>query len=122
MAQWTGLYATVANARSDIELDGVLVEAMAAKGLEPIVGARNDEDWGQVVIVGLGGVWAEALHDTCILPADRVRGTRPADVDAVAAWSIDPALLLLHIRRWRRSISIRWWSIRRAKERLRLTP
>jgi acyl-CoA synthetase (NDP forming) len=40
-----------------------LVEAMAAPGLEVIVGARNDPSWGPVVLLGLGGVAAEALGD-----------------------------------------------------------
>ena len=33
-----------------------------------IVGARNDGDWGPVLMVGLGGVLAEALQDIRLLP------------------------------------------------------
>jgi acyl-CoA synthetase (NDP forming) len=54
----------------DLASDGVLVEAMAPRGLEMIVGARRDPDWGPVTLVGLGGVWAEALHDVRVLPVD----------------------------------------------------
>jgi acyl-CoA synthetase (NDP forming) len=54
----------------DLVIDGVLVEAMAPRGLEMIVGARRDPDWGPVTLVGLGGVWAEALHDVRVLPVD----------------------------------------------------
>jgi acyl-CoA synthetase (NDP forming) len=54
----------------DLAIDGVLVEAMAPRGLEMIVGARRDPDWGPVTLVGLGGVWAEALHDVRVLPVD----------------------------------------------------
>src|SRR5207248_9353178 len=32
------------------------------------MGARNDPDWGQVLVVGLGGIWAEALRDVRVLP------------------------------------------------------
>ena len=39
-------------------------------GLEMIVGARRDRDWGPVVVIGLGGVWAEALQDILVLPPD----------------------------------------------------
>jgi acyl-CoA synthetase (NDP forming) len=46
----------------------MLVEIMAAPGLEMIVGARRDPNWGPVVLVGLGGVWTEALGDVRLLP------------------------------------------------------
>jgi acetate---CoA ligase (ADP-forming) len=54
----------------DLAIDGILVEAMAPRGLEMIVGARRDPDWGPVTLVGLGGIWAEALNDVRVLPVD----------------------------------------------------
>lgn len=51
-------------------LDGVLVEQMASKGVELMVGAKRHPSWGPVVVVGLGGVWVEALGDVRILPPD----------------------------------------------------
>jgi acyl-CoA synthetase (NDP forming) len=51
-----------------LKLDGVLVEAMGAPGVELIVGGRNDPDWGPVVLVGFGGVHAEILKDVRLLP------------------------------------------------------
>ena len=59
----------LADARPDAVIDGYLVEAMAARGLELVVGGRRDPQWGPVVVVGLGGVWIEALHDVRLLPA-----------------------------------------------------
>jgi acyl-CoA synthetase (NDP forming) len=77
-AAWTQLHGNVARSRPGLALDGVLVEAMAAKGFELILGARNDRDWGPVLIIGLGGVWTEALGDTRVLPPylapDRIAG------------------------------------------------
>ena len=54
-------------------VDGVLVERMGAKGLELIVGARNDPQWGPVLLIGSGGVLAEAIKDVRLLPADLTR-------------------------------------------------
>jgi acetate---CoA ligase (ADP-forming) len=91
-------------ARSGGAIEGILVEAMARSGVEMIVGARRDPDWGPVVIVGLGGVWSEALDDVRVLPASLpketivteihalkgatllrgLRGMPPADIEAVA--------------------------------------
>ncbi|CAI09345.1 Organic acid-CoA ligase (ADP forming) similar to feruloyl-CoA synthetase [Aromatoleum aromaticum EbN1] len=67
---WEQLHTNLAQARPDLVLDGVLVETMAEKGLELVVGARRDPDWGPVVMVGLGGVWIEALKDVRLLPPD----------------------------------------------------
>jgi acetate---CoA ligase (ADP-forming) len=75
---WHKLHADVGRAKPGLQLDGVLVEAMARPGVELIIGARNDLDWGPVLAVGLGGIWAEALRDVRVLPAD-------LDVDAIVA-------------------------------------
>jgi acyl-CoA synthetase (NDP forming) len=67
-AAWMKLHDEVARSRPGLALDGILVEAMAAEGLELILGARNDRDWGPVLLIGLGGVWTEALGDIRVLP------------------------------------------------------
>ena len=54
--------------------DGVLVEAMAPKGIEAIVGARRDRRWGPVLAVGLGGIWTEIFADVRVLPPDLAAG------------------------------------------------
>jgi len=41
-----------------------LIEEMAPAGLELIVAAQRDESFGPLVMVGLGGIYAEALRDT----------------------------------------------------------
>jgi acyl-CoA synthetase (NDP forming) len=67
---WTRLSANVGQHRPDLVLDGVLVEAMAQRGIELVVGARRDADWGPLLLVGLGGVWIEVLKDFRLIPAD----------------------------------------------------
>jgi acyl-CoA synthetase (NDP forming) len=79
-AAWEKLAGNVKTARPDIALDGVLVEKMGAAGLEMVVGAKRDPQWGPVVLVGLGGVWIEALHDVRLLPADLTEDQIAAEI------------------------------------------
>lgn len=101
---WIVLKENVARAKPGLALDGVLVEAMAKPGLEMIVGARRDPDWGPIVLVGLGGIWTEALKDVALLSPDLgddeivaalgklkgaallegLRGSPPSDKQAIA--------------------------------------
>jgi acetate---CoA ligase (ADP-forming) len=102
---WATLHANVERAQPGLKLDGVLVETMSPPGLELVVGARRDPRWGPVVMLGLGGVWVEALGDVRLMPPDLseeeiavelgklktakllggFRGSAPVDVKAVAA-------------------------------------
>jgi acetyl-CoA synthetase len=47
-----------------VEVAGVLVQKMAAPGLEIMVGGRVDPLFGPLVVVGIGGVMVELLRDT----------------------------------------------------------
>jgi acyl-CoA synthetase (NDP forming) len=105
----------VASRHPGIAFEGILVEAMAAPGVEAIVGARRDPDWGPVALVGLGGIWAEALDDVRVLPVglgrDEImeeigklkgapllagaRGGTPCDIAALAATVERMGMLLL---------------------------
>jgi acyl-CoA synthetase (NDP forming) len=86
------------------QIDGVLVQPMAAAGREVIVGINHDLTWGPLLLVGLGGVLAEALGDVAVAPAplDQAqaralvrrlkgadifgcyRGQAPADIEALS--------------------------------------
>lgn len=55
----------------------VLIEESAPEGVELIVGAVRDPSWGPIVVIGLGGVAAEALADSAI----RLAPVSRADVD-----------------------------------------
>ena len=64
---WQRLHHAVAAAAPRARIDGVLVERICQPGIELIVGARNDPDWGVVLLAGLGGIFAEALDDTRLI-------------------------------------------------------
>jgi len=59
-----------------LTMRGLLVEAMAAPGVELILGLRRDPQFGPAVLVGLGGVLTEVLDDVAI---------RLAPIDEAAA-------------------------------------
>ena len=65
----------IARAEPGVTLDGVLVEAMAEKGLELMVGAKRDPAWGPVLLMGLGGIWVEALGDVRLVSATATQST-----------------------------------------------
>lgn len=69
-AAWQRIHGNVANYDASLVLDGVLIEAMGARGLEMIVGGRNDPEWGPVVLAGFGGVTAEILQDVRLFTPD----------------------------------------------------
>lgn len=90
--------------RTGITLDGLLVESMEEMGLELVIGARRDAQWGAVVLVGVGGIWIETLKDVCLITPDLgvdaiieelsslkssallkgVRGSKAVDLNAIA--------------------------------------
>jgi acetyltransferase len=61
-----------------------LVESMAPPGVDLIVGASRDPVFGPIVLVGLGGVVAEALADVAVAPAPLGVGEAAALVDELA--------------------------------------
>ena len=69
-AAWTKMHDNVAQYDRSINLDGVLIEAMGKRGVEMIVGAKNDPEWGPVVLAGFGGVTAEILADVRLFTPD----------------------------------------------------
>ncbi|MDP6689274.1 MAG: acetate--CoA ligase family protein, partial [Alphaproteobacteria bacterium] len=95
-------YAKVMAAATD-QTRGVLVQAMAPKGREMIVGINRDATFGPMLMLGFGGIHVEVDPDValCPVPMDRnaaedllnrlrgrkllygVRGEGPADIDAL---------------------------------------
>jgi acetyl-CoA synthetase (ADP-forming) len=98
-AQYRGIMKNAA--KSGARVSGVLVQRMAQPGIELIVGAKRDPQFGGVVLFGLGGIFVEALRDVSmrVCPVDKreaqrmlfeikgaalLRGARGVRVDAAA--------------------------------------
>jgi acetate---CoA ligase (ADP-forming) len=84
-------------------VDGILLSPMAGRGTELILGTVTDPIFGPVVMVGLGGIFAEIFKDTALrlAPVSKeeaadmlrelkafpllqgARGTPPADIEAL---------------------------------------
>ncbi len=58
----------------DIKIDGVMVQPMAIGGRELILGARQDKQFGPVILVGLGGIFVEIFEQASmrIAPISRL--------------------------------------------------
>jgi acyl-CoA synthetase (NDP forming) len=56
-------------AHADAAVQGVLVQAMAPRGREIILGVTRDPVFGPMLMVGLGGIHVEVLRDIAFAPA-----------------------------------------------------
>ena len=114
---WEQMETRIAASCPNAKIEGILIERMASPGFEMILGARRDRDWGPIVMVGLGGIWTEALEDVRLFPAGLspeaiaeeiaqlkgakvlagIRGAPPLDVAALAETAAKlGALMLAH--------------------------
>ena len=95
--------AAARRAEPDAQIEGVSVQRMAEPGIEVIVGMTTDEQFGPVLMFGLGGVLVEVLKDVAfrVVPLterdarqmvrdiqgfpvlEGYRGQEPADVAAL---------------------------------------
>ncbi len=57
----------------DADIRGVLVSPMARKGVEVIIGTKMDDQFGPIIMYGLGGIMVEVLKDVAfrVLPISR---------------------------------------------------
>jgi len=72
----SGFNRIIKNAHSffpEADIKGVLLSSMANKGIEVIIGTKVDDQFGPVIMYGLGGVMVEILKDVAfrVLPVSR---------------------------------------------------
>lgn len=53
----------IRNKKPDARLEGVLIEAMAPKGSEVIIGMKRDPGFGAMMMFGFGGIFVELFKD-----------------------------------------------------------
>lgn len=91
----------VAESAPDVDIDGVSIQKMVPPGVEMIIGARQDLQFGPMVVFGFGGTLVEVLKDVAVSLApvgplevrhaldglrlrpllDGVRGAPPCDIE-----------------------------------------
>jgi acyl-CoA synthetase (NDP forming) len=101
---YDAIIASVTTAMPRAVIDGVIVSPMRSEGTELIVGVSFDPHWGACIVLGLGGIWVEALKDSALrmLPVTEsdvlemvdelrgstllkgFRGSKPVDLDRLA--------------------------------------
>lgn len=76
--EYDRLLARVAQKAPQARIAGVLVAQMAQGGIELILGTKKDPVFGPVVMVGLGGIFAEVLRDVAlqIAPVSEAQATQ----------------------------------------------
>ena len=71
--KWSTMILNIADEMPTAMIEGFLVEEMVPRGVEVIVGAIKDEQFGPVVMFGVGGVAVELMKDVSFRlgPVDR---------------------------------------------------
>ncbi|MCY2992835.1 MAG: acetate--CoA ligase family protein [Planctomycetota bacterium] len=102
-AAYNKIHQNVAKAVPGAEIQGILIEEMARKGVEVILGASRDARFGPLMMFGLGGTLVEVLKDVSFrlapmwqISAERMvrqirsfkvldgfRGNPPSDINAI---------------------------------------
>jgi acyl-CoA synthetase (NDP forming) len=63
---WGAIVGSVRRCQPDAAIDGLMVQKMVKGNIEAIVGLKRDERFGWAVMVGLGGIFTEVLHDVSL--------------------------------------------------------
>jgi acyl-CoA synthetase (NDP forming) len=66
-------YADILHGAKGKRVNGIVVQKMARKGIELIIGGKRDPSFGHMVVLGLGGIYVEIFRDVTarICPIER---------------------------------------------------
>lgn len=98
----------------EAEIGGVIVQKQMPKGIEVVVGGLRNDQFGPVVMFGMGGIYVEVFKDVSfrLAPLDKdeaarqvretkvykllqgVRGDKPCDLDALCEVIVNTGRLL----------------------------
>jgi len=78
---FTTIIDSVKQYNPDADIQGVLITPMVTGGIEVIIGMYKNEQLGNIVMYGLGGVYVELFKDVAFraVPFDRVEAERMID-------------------------------------------
>ena len=68
-AAYEQIIASARRYKPDARIDGVLVQKMAPRGHELVIGMVNDPTFGPIMMVGFGGTMVELMGDVVHRPA-----------------------------------------------------
>jgi acetate---CoA ligase (ADP-forming) len=68
-AGYDQIIATVERYKPDARIEGVLVQKMAPRGIELVIGMINDPTFGPIIMAGLGGTLVELMGDVVHRPS-----------------------------------------------------
>ncbi len=86
-----GFETIIKNARSynpDVNIKGVLVQKMADKGVECIIGATRYPKFGPLIMFGFGGIFVEVFKDVSFRIAPISRGDARRMVEGIKAYKL----------------------------------
>lgn len=85
-AAYDEIMANAAKGAPDAKIQGVVVQQMLPKGFEVLLGVSTDPQFGQVVMVGLGGIYVELLQAVSlrVLPITRADANQMIDETPLA--------------------------------------
>lgn len=61
MLRWA--YREIMESAKGKSVDGILIQKMARKGVELIIGGKKDPQFGHMIVLGLGGIYVEIFRD-----------------------------------------------------------